>query len=66
MFLRYHNIEQGKSYDGKIQDLFKKEKDITDNNEWTPLMHLCDKDIRYSYNCEKIAHFLQIFPELLE
>ena len=29
-------------------------------------MHLCNKEVYYSYYCNKITHFLRIFPELLE
>ena len=64
--LRYHRVKYNESYNGRIQKLFKREKDITDNNGWTPLMHLCNKDSTKLYKCENISHFLRIFPELLE
>jgi len=29
--LRFHNVEEGEFYDGRIQDLFAREGDITGN-----------------------------------
>ena len=31
----------------RIKELFQKENYITDNNKWMPLLHLCNKDIKY-------------------
>ena len=64
--LRYHNVRKDETYNGRIQELFDKEKNISDYKRWTPLMHMCDRSKKETTRCLEISHFLRNFPELLE
>ena len=62
--LKYCNAELDESYNIRLYELYEKEKNIIDNNGWTPLMHLCYKDNLDSIKCLIISYLLRLFPEL--